>query len=96
MCGELEVTGYSCEDHFLESDTVEHCWEVLADILKHEFKDILIFIGMPVMFKNILYNCVIVILNQKLILIRPKLQMADDGLYREGRYFQPYSLSEGL
>ncbi len=67
MCGELEVTGYSCEDHFLEPDTVEHSWEVLADILKQEFKDILIFIGMPVMFKNILYNCVIVILNQKII-----------------------------
>jgi NAD+ synthase (glutamine-hydrolysing) len=27
---ELEVCGYGCEDHFLELDTVEHAWEVLA------------------------------------------------------------------
>jgi NAD+ synthase (glutamine-hydrolysing) len=23
---ELETTGYSCEDHFLELDTVDHSW----------------------------------------------------------------------
>ena len=30
---ELEVSGYGCEDHFSEKDTVTHCWEVIADIL---------------------------------------------------------------
>lgn len=25
---ELEVTGYSCEDHFYEADTLLHSWEV--------------------------------------------------------------------
>jgi hypothetical protein len=24
------VPGYGCEDHFLEQDTIEHSWEVLA------------------------------------------------------------------
>ncbi len=42
---------------------------------------------MPVAFKNALYNCMVVILNGRILLVRPKLQMADDGLYREGRYF---------
>ena len=27
---ELEITGYSCEDHFLEEDTLRHSWESLA------------------------------------------------------------------
>ena len=31
---ELEVPGYSCEDHFFEIDTVNHSWEVIADILR--------------------------------------------------------------
>lgn len=31
---ELEICGYSCEDHFYESDTFLHSWEVLADLLK--------------------------------------------------------------
>ena len=32
---ELEVTGYSCADHFYESDTFLHSWEVLAQLLQH-------------------------------------------------------------
>jgi len=31
---ELEVCGYSCEDHFYEADTVFHCWESLSTILQ--------------------------------------------------------------
>ncbi len=33
---ELEVCGYSCEDHFFELDTVKHSWQVLAEILKRK------------------------------------------------------------
>ena len=34
---ELEITGYSCEDHFYESDTLLHSWQVLAHLLEHPF-----------------------------------------------------------
>jgi NAD+ synthase (glutamine-hydrolysing) len=27
--GELEVSGYVCEDHFFEHDTMVHSWEVV-------------------------------------------------------------------
>ncbi|GJD08652.1 Glutamine-dependent NAD(+) synthetase [Galdieria sulphuraria] len=30
---ELEITGYSCEDHFLEPDTFQHSWEVVAELI---------------------------------------------------------------
>jgi NAD+ synthase (glutamine-hydrolysing) len=30
---ELELTGYSCEDHFFELDTVMHAWESLCQLL---------------------------------------------------------------
>lgn len=30
---ELELCGYGCEDHFLESDTYLHCNESLASLL---------------------------------------------------------------
>ena len=33
---ELEVCGYSCEDHFFELDTVKHSWQVLLEILKRK------------------------------------------------------------
>jgi hypothetical protein len=30
---ELELTGYGCEDHFLEPDTEAHAWDALAGLL---------------------------------------------------------------
>ncbi|KAH8103877.1 glutamine-dependent NAD(+) synthetase with GAT domain-containing protein [Cristinia sonorae] len=88
---ELEITGYGCLDHFLEGDTCLHSWEVLATILKaEEAQGIVCDIGMPVMHKNVIYNCRIIIYNGKILLIRPKMWMANNGNYRELRYFTPW------
>ncbi|KAF9594668.1 hypothetical protein IFM89_034351 [Coptis chinensis] len=46
---ELEITGYGCEDHFLELETVHHSWECLKEILVGDWTGgILCSIGMPV------------------------------------------------
>lgn len=85
---ELEIPGYGCEDHFLEGDTFLHSWECLAEILRADLTtDILCDIGVPVMHKNVRYNCRIFALNGKILLIRPKLILAADGNYRETRWF---------
>eukprot|EP01116_Phalansterium_solitarium_P025311 TRINITY_DN9616_c0_g1_i2.p1 TRINITY_DN9616_c0_g1~~TRINITY_DN9616_c0_g1_i2.p1 ORF type:complete len:723 (-),score=327.73 TRINITY_DN9616_c0_g1_i2:182-2350(-) len=85
---ELEVCGYSCEDHFLEQDTFLHCWEALAQLLKTDLTDgIICDIGLPVLHKNVRYNCRVLCLNRRILLIRPKLFLADDGNYREPRWF---------
>ncbi|XP_043526132.1 glutamine-dependent NAD(+) synthetase [Frieseomelitta varia] len=89
---ELEISGYSCEDHFYESDTLLHSWEVLATILKSPVtEDMLIDVGMPVMHKNVTYNCRVAFLNRRILLIRPKMQMCEDGNYRESRWFSPWT-----
>ncbi|KAM7299174.1 glutamine-dependent NAD(+) synthetase isoform X1 [Ixodes scapularis] len=88
---ELEVPGYGCADHFLESDTLLHSWEVLAQLLNDPAcQDILVDVGMPVMHKNVNYNCRVVFLNKKVLLIRPKMMLCDDGNYRETRWFMPW------
>ncbi|KAH9951184.1 glutamine-dependent NAD(+) synthetase with GAT domain-containing protein [Amylocystis lapponica] len=88
---ELEITGYGCLDHFLEGDTALHSWEVLAKILQsEEAKDIVCDIGMPVMHKNVIYNCRVIIHNARILLIRPKMWLANDGNYRELRFFTPW------
>lgn len=88
---ELEVTGYGCLDHFLEPDVYQHSWEVFRDILTSEDStDILIDIGLPVMHKNVRYNCRIIAYNKEILLIRPKMWLANDGNYREMRYFTPW------
>jgi len=93
---ELEVCGYSCEDHFFEPDTVKHSWEMIADIIADPelTKDILCDIGMPVEYKGTLYNCKIYILNQEILLLRPKLFMADGDNYRENRHFKPWNMED--
>ncbi len=80
---ELEICGYSCEDHFFESDTLLHCWQVLATLIAHpKCQGILVDVGMPVMHKNVTYNCRVAFFNQKVLLIRPKQALCDDGNYR--------------
>ncbi len=57
--------GYSCEDHFYESDTCLHSWEVLARLLVHPVcLDIMVDVGMPIMHKNVTYNCRVAFLNK--------------------------------
>jgi NAD+ synthase (glutamine-hydrolysing) len=92
---ELEVTGYSCEDHFLEPDTVHHAWQTVAQVLRltqvPPYNDILVTLSMPVNCRGVLYNCSLVIYNSKILLIKPKTVLADDGNYRESRWFKPWS-----
>lgn len=61
------------------------------------FRDILltanhhIMNNRPVMHKNVKYNCRIIIQDCKILLIRPKMFMANDGNYRELRWFTPWA-----
>ncbi|CAN0277019.1 unnamed protein product [Pylaiella littoralis] len=85
---ELELCGYGCEDHFLEHDTFLHCDQSLAAVLSCDATDeILCDIGMPVQHLGVRYNCRVFCLNRKILAIRPKLHLADDGNYRETRWF---------
>eukprot|EP00002_Diphylleia_rotans_P018595 TRINITY_DN359_c0_g4_i7.p1 TRINITY_DN359_c0_g4~~TRINITY_DN359_c0_g4_i7.p1 ORF type:complete len:180 (+),score=34.82 TRINITY_DN359_c0_g4_i7:44-583(+) len=85
---ELEIPGYGCEDHFFEGDTILHSWECLADLINNGYTDdILCDLGMPVLHRNVRYNCRIFVHNRKIILIRPKMVLAGEGNYREPRWF---------
>jgi NAD+ synthase (glutamine-hydrolysing) len=88
---ELEITGYGCLDHFLEGDTYLHSWEMCLQIITHpDCQGILLDIGMPITHKTVRYNCRVISFDGKIYLIRPKLWLANDGNYREMRYFTPW------
>jgi NAD+ synthase (glutamine-hydrolysing) len=78
-CQETEIPGYGCEDHFMELDTYTHCWEVIADILRDPelTKNILVETTMPILFRSSSYNCKLLLLNGKIVGIRPKIFLAD-------------------
>ena len=80
---ELEIPGYGCEDHFQEMDTVEHSWECLTELISGgHTQGIVCDVGMPVIHRGVRYNCRVYLHEGKVLLIRPKLSMADDGNYR--------------
>jgi len=60
--------------------------------MKHDdAQNILVDIGMPVVHKDVKYNCRVFFFNKKILLIRPKLHLANDGNYREARWFTPWT-----
>lgn len=43
------------------------------------------------MHKSVKYNCRVIIAESKIVLIRPKIFLANDGNYRELRFFTPWT-----
>lgn len=85
-------SGYSCEDHFHEPDTFLHSWQVLLEIMTAPIcRGILVDLGMPVQHKNVAYNCRVAFFNGRILLIRPKMTLCEDGNYRETRWFSPWT-----
>ncbi|KAL3108183.1 hypothetical protein niasHT_016374 [Heterodera trifolii] len=86
---ELEITGYNCLDHFYELDTEQHSWEILREIVEESRKlhNMLIITGMPIRHNLGLYNCMVAVANGQIVFIYPKTILANDDVYREGRWF---------
>eukprot|EP00753_Platysulcus_tardus_P008934 PLAT1719.1.p1 GENE.PLAT1719.1~~PLAT1719.1.p1 ORF type:complete len:1065 (-),score=522.65 PLAT1719.1:67-3237(-) len=94
---ELEVPGYGCEDHFLERDTEAHSWESMASLIADGYTDdMIVDVGMPVSFRGVAYNCRVFVLNGRILLVRPKMNLANDLNYREIRYFTPWPRTRGV
>jgi NAD+ synthase (glutamine-hydrolysing) len=60
---------------------------ILEDVATH---DILLDIGLPIMHRGLRLNCRCISLNGRILLLKPKMYMANDGNHRELRYFQPF------
>lgn len=63
-------------------------WECLKEILIGDWTDgILCSFGMPIIRESKRYNCQVICMNRKIMMIRPKMWLANDGNYRELRWF---------
>jgi NAD+ synthase (glutamine-hydrolysing) len=72
---------------FLEVDVIRHAWEMLSNILLDETcHGILIDVGMPIMHNGNRFNSRIIALNGKILLIRPKLFLANSGNCESNRH----------
>lgn len=94
---ELELTGYGCEDHFLEPDTEAHAWAALATLIERGASDgLLLDVGGLATHAGARYNVRVLVADRRVLLIRPKLALADDGNYRESRYFCAWRTERGV
>lgn len=85
---ELSLTGYTCEDLFLQNillNKAESCLKLIID--KTKDLNIVSVIGIPVPFEDKLYNCAAVICHGKLLGLVPKINIPNYSEFYEVRHF---------
>lgn len=70
---ELSLTGYTCRDLFFNDDLINQSHNAVEELRKYSTnKNCLISFGAPIKIDNKLFNCVVVLLNGKILGIIPK------------------------
>lgn len=87
---ELCVTGYTCGDLFSQNILLKKAKEALKEIVAHtEGKDALIFVGLPYVVRNKLYNVAAAIKSGELLGLVTKTFLPNYNEFYEMRQFQP-------
>lgn len=85
---ELCITGYTCQDLFLQRRLTDSAWDELLNIAKETKEvDALIFLGLPVMHNQKLYNVAAVLNRGKVLAMIPKSHLPNYGEFYEQRHF---------
>lgn len=85
---ELTLTGYTCRDLFLQSAILKKTMDGIDELKKYsKNKEILFFIGAPLIKDNSLYNCAIAICKGEILGVVPKSYIANYNEFYENRQF---------
>ena len=85
---ELSVTGYTCADLFFNKALLSKAMSALREIADYtNGKNIAVLVGVPVEFKNSLYNCAAVLVNGRIAGLVPKIHIANYNEFYEKRWF---------
>lgn len=91
---ELMISGYTCGDLFLQQPLLTECKNQLLRIVKAtENKSMLVVVGCPIVIKQKLYNCAVVISDGSILGIVPKTHLPNYSEFYELRHF---TSGEGL
>ncbi len=87
---ELCITGYTCEDLFLQETLLEGAKEALGEIVEFTSGvDAVVFVGLPIQYNGKLYNTAAVIKGDRLLGFVPKSYIPTYNEFYEGRHFAP-------
>ena len=85
---ELSVTSYTCGDLFLNYSLLRASLDGLESIAKNSInKDMLIAVGAPLLYNNVLYNCAYLIFEGDILGIVPKSYIPNYSEFYEKRWF---------
>lgn len=85
---ELCVTGYTCEDLFLQDALLEAATQALAFLVeKSKGSDMVVVVGMPILVNARLYNSAVLFQNGTLLGVVPKSAIPTYSEFYEGRHF---------
>lgn len=91
---ELTISGYTCGDLFLQQPLLTECKNQLLRIVKAtENKSMLVVVGCPIVIKQKLYNCAVVISDGSILGIVPKTHLP---IYSEFYELRHFTSGEGL
>lgn len=87
---ELCITGYTCQDLFMQYTLLESATDALDEIIEASAPlDALIFVGLPIEVDGKLYNVAAAIFGGNLIAFVPKKNLPNYSEYYEARHFSP-------
>lgn len=87
---ELCLTGYTCGDLFLQELLLTQAMEALSEVVAAtEDSDALVFVGLPLLKQNKLYNVAAVLQDGEILAFIPKRHIPSYAEFYETRYFEP-------
>ena len=88
---EMCITGYTCNDLFLQEELIRSAKESLVRLVKQtrDLKGMLIFAGLPYEHDCKLYNVAAAICDGKILGLVPKRYLPNYGEFYERRQFTP-------
>lgn len=85
---ELCITGYTCSDLFLQQTLLKTAESSVYRIIEETKNlDIISVVGVPVAFREALYNCAAVIFKGKLLALVPKANIPNYSEFYEARHY---------
>lgn len=85
---ELCITGYTCQDLFLQRRLLDSAWESLLELTAYtEEVDALVFVGLPMRHNGRLYNVAAVLNRGNILGFVPKTHLPNYNEFYEQRHF---------
>jgi len=83
---EMCIPGYSLGDRLLMRGTIERSWDILEN-LRPKTKGMVVVLGLPICFQDVLYNVAAVIADGEIVGLVPKENLATGDVQYENRWF---------